>query len=131
MEIHELSWMVGHWQGKSGNTSMEELWLAPDGGLMLGLHRDVFGPDRAFFEYLRIEQKADEITYFASPGGAPATPFLLKELENGRAVFNNPNHDFPKVIIYSRQGEKLTARVEGEQNGQLAMSEWTWDLSQA
>jgi hypothetical protein len=50
----------------------------------------------------------------ASPQGrAPATPFRLVEIGPGRAVFANPEHDFPRRIEYLRDGDGMTVRVSG------------------
>lgn len=124
--LAQIAWLAGSWRGESEGTHQEEHWLAPDGGLMLGLHRDVSAKGRASFEYLRIEQHADGVVYQASPGGAPPTPFRLTEATATRAVFSNPEHDFPKRIIYTLSGNSLTARIEGD--GPEGM-EWTWKRS--
>ncbi len=125
--LDKLAWMAGAWGGTESGVEMEEHWLAPRGGLLLGLHRDVFPNGRAFFEYLRIEQSADGITYWASPLGRPATPFRLKELGDKRVVFENPEHDWPQRILYWRGDDgALHARVEGDQNGQQRAEEWRW-----
>ena len=121
--LADVAWLAGAWRGESKGTRQEEVWLPPDGGLMLGLHRDVGASGRASFEYLRIEQHADGVVYQASPGGAPPTPFRLVEAGPARAVFTNPEHDFPKRILYSLAGDVLTARIEGD--GGMAM-EWKW-----
>jgi len=33
------------------------------------------------------------------------------------AVFENPRHDFPQRVIYSKTDAGLTARIEGTMNG--------------
>ena len=96
-QLEQVAWLAGSWAGESRGTRQEELWLAPAGGLMLGLHRDVGASGKASFEYLRIEQHADGVIYQASPAGAPPTPFRLTEATAIRAVFSNPGHDFPKL----------------------------------
>ncbi len=48
-------------------------------------------------------------------------------LEDGKVVFENPEHDFPQRIIYERGDEgSLGARIEGIQNGKASSSKWTW-----
>lgn len=121
-KLADLSWMAGHWTGSKDGLQMEEIWLAPRGGVMLGMHRDAKGA-KASFEFLRIVETPDGIVYLAQPGGKPATPFPLAESSKGRAVFANPQHDFPKRIIYWLHDEQLCARVEGD--GEMA-EEWCW-----
>jgi hypothetical protein len=128
--LSDLTWLAGYWVGEDGGVKMEELWLPPRGSLMLGLHRDVSESGKAFYEYLRIEETAEGIVYFASPRGKPATAFQLASGSRQRAVFENPRHDFPTRIIYwlDRAGS-LHARIEGEQEGRKRAEEWVWGRS--
>jgi hypothetical protein len=127
-DILSLSWLAGAWEGKDASgLEMEELWTAPKGGVMLGLHRDVKNAKLASFEFLRIEGGADALVYQAQPRGRPATPFRLKEAAAKRVVFENLGHDFPQRILYWMTDDgALHARVEGMQKGQLVSEEWTW-----
>jgi hypothetical protein len=126
--LADMTFMVGHWVGKAGSVEMEESWIAPKGGVMLGLHRDVAPGKKAFFEYLRVEDRDGALVYVASPKGAGATDFVLVALDDRGAVFENLEHDFPQRIIYRRHEDHLTARVEGEVDGEMRSSEWVWAL---
>lgn len=126
-DLADLAWMAGHWSGQKDETVMEEFWTAPAGGVMLGLHRDVTQGRPAFFEYLRIEERDGRVAYIASPKGKGATEFVLVSLEIDRATFENLEHDFPQRIIYHREGDRLTARVEGMVDGELQSKEWAWE----
>jgi hypothetical protein len=118
--------MAGHWEGEADGTAMEEVWLAPAGGRMVGLHRDVFPSGKSFFEFLRIEEVDGRLAYLASPRGREATVFPLQELGDHRVVFENPGHDFPQRILYWLDGDRLHARIEGEEGGEKKSSEWSW-----
>ena len=95
---------------------------------MVGVHRDVSSSGRVLFEYLRIEATEEGLIYYASPRGrAPATPFRLRELEDERVIFTNPDHDFPQLIEYWREGSTLHARIEGPSTeGDSQSMEWAW-----
>jgi hypothetical protein len=41
-------------------------------------------------------------------------------------VFENPAHDFPKKITYKRDGDALTAAIEGPMGGQLRKIEFPY-----
>src|SRR6266850_2648121 len=125
--IADLAFMAGSWSGVEGTTEMDEHWTAPGGGAMLGLHRDVAGGKMVSFEYARIEERADGVFFMASPRGKPATPFRLVKLEGKKAVFENPEHDFPQRIIYWLEADgSLSARIEGTQGGKEASEQWRW-----
>ena len=128
VDIEELAWMEGRWAVCSQGTEMEEIWTAPKGGIMLGLHRDVQTGKPAFFEYLRIEDRDGGLVYVASPRGAGSTAFGLVSAHDELVVFENLEHDFPQRIIYIRDGDRLTARVEGLVDGEVRSSVWVWEF---
>lgn len=125
-DIASLGWMAGSWSSNSGGVEMEEHWLAPKGGAMVGVHRDVVKGRMVSFEFFRIEPQNGRLVYFSSPKGIPPVPFTLVESGPTRAVFANPAHDFPRRIIYWKDGADLRARIEGPRNGTTVGEEWRW-----
>lgn len=120
--IDGLSWMAGHWS----DGKVEELWLAPKGELMLGVNRTIMKNGKAAFEFLRIAKTEDGIAYLAQPSGKPPTAFKLVELSRGRAVFTNPENDFPKRIVYELRKGKLCARVDSGDDDKSEGEQWCW-----
>ena len=126
-KLEALSWMVGSWQGTEGKREMEEVWTPAKGHTMLGLHRDVEGGRTTAYEFMRIQEEGETITFYGSPSGQPPTPFKLVESSNRCAVFENPTHDFPQRVIYWLDGEGfLRARIEGTNAGKPDSAEWMW-----
>lgn len=119
----ELSWIAGDWQtAPGGRRQIEEHWTAVAGGSMMGVSRTVAGDKTVEFEYLRIEQRADGIYYVAHPKArCPGTDFKLRRASSTEAVFENPQHDFPKRIIYRKTDDGLTASIDAGE-GSKAMS---------
>lgn len=116
--IDSLSWMAGAWTGKMGKAGIEEHWIPPAGKTMMAVARTVVGDRTVAFEFLRIEQRPDAIVYIAQPGGRPPTEFRLTASTPTSATFENPRHDHPKLIRYSRQDENtLVAEIEGDEQG--------------
>jgi hypothetical protein len=114
--INDLSWISGDWQtAPGGRAQIEEHWTQPGGASMMGMSRTIAGNRTAEFEYLRIEQRADGIYYVAHPKArCPGTDFKLTRLTGQEAVFENPQHDFPKRIIYRKiAADALTASIDG------------------
>lgn len=123
--VSALAWMAGTWTGAVDGLEMEESWLPPKGGSLLGLHREVRAGAMVLFEFLRISETADGIVYYGSPRGRAPTPFALVESGERRAVFANPAHDYPQRISYWLDSAgALHARVEGA--GGADPEEWTW-----
>lgn len=128
--IEDLAWLAGSWASDSANVRIEEHWMAPLGGQMIGMHRDVARGRTVSFEFLRIASDSAGLAYLASPRGRPATRFGLQSLGRRRVVFENPTHDFPQRILYWLDPRgRLHARVEGTMRGQPAAEEWTWKRS--
>lgn len=121
--LADLSWMSGDWQtAPGGRRQIEEHWTAAAGGSMMGVSRTVAGDKTVEFEYLRIEQRADGIYYVAHPKArCPGTDFKLTSASATEAVFENPQHDFPKRIIYRKTEGGLTASIDAGE-GSKAMS---------
>ena len=112
----DLAWMIGDWQTAPGaRRQIEEHWTTAAGGTMMGMGRTVAGDKTVEFEYLRIEQRAEGIFYVAHPKArCPGTDFKLTRVSGTEAVFENPQHDFPKRVIYRKaDGDSLTATIDG------------------
>ncbi|ALS98158.1 DUF6265 family protein [Lacimicrobium alkaliphilum] len=122
--LEDLNWMSGYWVSSEGGATLEELWMPASGGMMVGLNRSVYANGRSAFEYLRIAESDSSIVYLASPGGSVPVPFILKEVTDSKAVFENLEHDFPQRIIYSVSGDQLTARIEDESGAKG--QQWIW-----
>ena len=124
--LADLKWLSGYWGSEHDGVEIEEYWMRPKGGLMLGVHREVRAGRAIGFEYLRIEQRPDAISYLASPQGRAATAFELRELSETEAIFENLKHDFPQRIVYELTDEDvLDVRIENE-SGSNRM-QWTWE----
>ncbi len=122
-----LEWLAGMWSGMDGATKVEEHWMRPAAGVMLGVHRDVDSAGFVWFEYLRIETRNGTTVYAAMPGGRPATIFPLKEIGRNSVVFENVENDFPQRIIYQLNDDgSLLARIEGMEAGVVKSKEWVW-----
>ncbi len=122
--LTDISWLAGDWQtAPGGRAQVEEHWTHVAGASMMGMSRTVAGEKTVEFEYLRIEQRADVIYYVAHPKGrCPGTDFKLTRASATEAVFENPQHDFPKRIIYRKGADdSLTASIDGGE-GSKAMT---------
>jgi len=114
-KISELAWLSGAWQtAPGGRARIEEHWTVPAGGTMIGMGRTVVGDKTAEFEFLRIEQRGDDIYYVANPNArCPQTDFKLTRLSGQEVVFENPAHDYPKRVMYRKNSDgSLVASID-------------------
>jgi hypothetical protein len=108
-------WLTGLWIIDSGGSRVEEHWTSAVGGLMLGVSRTIKNDRVVAFEFLRIERRGDFLVYIAQPQGNPPTEFKLSSATADQLVFENPQHDFPKKILYRRNKDgSVTAEVSGD-----------------
>ena len=129
--VASLEWLAGMWSGMDGGTKVEEVWMRPSAGVMLGVHRDVDSAGFVWFEYLRIETRGGTAVYAAMPGGRPAVLFPVKEITRNHVVFENVENDFPQRIIYHLNDDgSLLARIEGMEAGIVKSKEWIWKKGQ-
>jgi hypothetical protein len=119
--ITQLAWLAGTWTGHDGPVAFQERWTTPAGGAMLAVSRTVKGDRMVAFEFLRIVERDGSLVYIAQPNGRPPTEFTLTAITADSATFENPTHDFPKMIRYSKRADgSLEARVsDGGQKAEV------------
>ncbi len=113
--LPDLAWLAGDWQGSQGTGWSQERWSEARGGTMFAFARFLADGRTAFFEYLRIESRGDEVFYVAQPLGRPAVEFKRTHQGPREVVFENPQHDHPVRIAYALEDDgTLVAQVEGK-----------------
>jgi hypothetical protein len=120
--LAKLTWLGGVWTGTMGTSSIEERWTPAGGGSMLAISRTVSASGAvSAFEYLCIAERAGGLVYTAMPNGrSPATDFTLTAIDDTSATFENPTHDFPKVIRYTLKPDgSLEAAISGAPGGRV------------
>ena len=120
--IDRMAWLAGVWIGSAGATTIEERWTPPAGGSMLAISRTV-KKDGAMsaFEFLCIVERDGGLVYSAMPNGrSPATDFTLTKLDADGATFENPSHDFPKMIRYTKRDDGTLEAVVSGSSGENA-----------
>jgi hypothetical protein len=119
--VEALFWLAGCWQGGDADRVIEEQWMAPRGGTLIGMSRTVTGDRTSGYEHLQIQQRDGGLFYVARPSGQDETSFALVSDAtqlSSEAVFENLEHDFPQRIIYRLQPDgSLLARIEGAKTG--------------
>jgi hypothetical protein len=113
--LQDLAWLAGHWRIEQADRVVDEHWMAPAGDLMMGMARNVQAGKVREYEFTLLRQEPNgDIVYVASPSKQSEATFKLTSLRNGEAVFENPQHDFPKKVVYARQPDgSLLAWIEG------------------
>ena len=117
-----VTWMAGCWERATPRSVVNEQWMRPSGGLLMGMSRTVrrttAGDSLREFEFLRIFERGGKLVYAAQPQGRPPTEFTEAQLTDSSITFENLAHDFPQRIIYRKRPDSLVARIEGPRGGQ-------------
>lgn len=115
--IDRAAFMQGCWERRATGRVIEEQWMKPRGGSMLGMSRTVRGDSLIEYEFLRLFERGEILVYAAQPSGQPPAEFTAVASEEGTLIFEEPAHDFPQRISYRAAGDSLFARIEGQLNG--------------
>jgi hypothetical protein len=112
--------LEGTW--KMENREVYEAWEAPDNGQMTGYSYRMREGEEVITEYLEIRQLEDVIIYTATvlnQNEGRGIEFILNRPDTLTWSFENPEHDFPKVIQYQkRSDDKICVRVsDGGERG--------------
>lgn len=113
--IARVGWIAGTWIGTTGPVTVEERWTPPAGGSMIATARTLRNSAMAGFEFLCMAERDGSLVYTALPNArTPATDFVLTTITDDSATFENPAHDYPKMIRYSRLADgSLQTTVSG------------------
>src|SRR4030095_16742040 len=107
--LENLSWLSGCWEGRDGDSLLEEHWSKPEGQSMLGFGRTIKNNKTVSYEFLQIREEMGGLVYLPQLQGGAPVPFRLTAFDKDKFVFENPSHDFPQRIIYQRQNLMLLA----------------------
>ena len=115
-DIKKLKWLQGTWTitntkpGQSGLEHWDELK-----GELRGYSVTLKGVDTIFSEKLRITRR-DNNWYYVADVSENQKPvyFKLISITDKGFVCENPEHDFPKMITYQLDGNKLRATISGD-----------------
>ena len=125
--LSAISFMTGCWTGASSNgATIEEHYSEAADNLLIGMTRYVRGGHVVDFEFTTIERSDSSFVMTPRPKGVKSDSFPLKEVTDGKAVWENLKHDFPQRIIYRRGADgSLIARIEGTTPRGERNMEWT------
>ena len=120
-ELDDLAWLEGTWQRESSRGPIYERWVRLSDSTWEGdswREQATDGQQRPL-ESLLLAEMGGELFYIPKVAENPLpVPFKLTSLADGRAVFDNPQHDFPQRIVYERKSETaMTVRIEGPGEG--------------
>jgi hypothetical protein len=117
--LKNLEWIVDTWQQETSRGPMFETWKIINDSLWKGKAYRLIESDTMILETLSIEIKGDNIYYIpVVPHNEGAVYFKQIEQSGDKVIFENPEHDFPQRIIYSKMfDDSLHVQIEGIKMG--------------
>ena len=104
--LQSARWLLGQWAAESSDRIVLETWREVSAATFEGSGVTTGRADGAVLdsEELRLAAMADAVFYVAKVAHNPyPVAFRLTTCEEGRLVFENPTHDFPRRLEYARQ----------------------------
>lgn len=116
--IAQAGWIGATWSGTNNGLTVEERWTPAASGGMIGVSRTLRGNSLAAFEFVCIAERGHTLAYLAMPGArSPATVFVATEVTPTSITFENPSHDYPKLIRYTRAADGALETTIAGANG--------------
>jgi hypothetical protein len=121
-DIKKAKWLVGTWENKTPGGSIYETWTKVNEDELAGKSYIVKENDTIIFETIRLVQEQNGLSYIPivknQNDGSPVH-FESKNISDSELVFENPSHDFPQIISYTKiSADSLVAEISGIKNGQ-------------
>jgi len=127
--IRDVVWLQGCWELRDGDRVVEERWMPPRAGAMLGVGRTTRGDKRIEHEFVVLTERDGRLAYEAHPSGQSTATFLSQPISGREVVFEDPTHDFPQRVGYKSTGPgQLLAWVEGTSGGKTRRVEFAYRL---
>jgi hypothetical protein len=119
--VRETEWLIGTWKNSTPKGNIYETWRRINDNELSGKSYFIKERDTIVFETIRLVQEQEGLFYIPivkdQNNGAPVR-FAATIVSETRLVFENPQHDFPQIISYTRIGpDSLRAEISGTRNG--------------
>jgi Domain of unknown function (DUF6265) len=117
-KFKKLQWLVGKWErtnARPGQSGYEE-WSKSSSTSLIGKGVTLKGEKTIFVEELELSIQGEDIFYIVKLSDEPKPVlFKLTAITEDTFTCENPEHDFPKKIAYTREGKNVRAIVSGDE----------------
>lgn len=120
-KLDMAGWLIGKWQNKSAEGNINEIWVIENDSTYTGKSYFIAGKDTVTSERISLTQIDEELFYIPTvkdQNDGQSVRFRMTSISNDQLVFENPEHDFPQKISYTKiSTDYLLAEISGTMNG--------------
>lgn len=121
-DIKKTEWLIGTWENKTSKGNVYETWNKKSETEFEGKSYILKEKDTIVFENIRLVQEQDGLYYIPTvktQNENLPVRFAPKTISETQLVFENPQHDFPQIISYTKiNSDSLIAEISETKNGQ-------------
>ncbi len=116
-KLEQANWFLGEWKNTTTEMDFTETWAKETDSSYRAQSFIVAAKDTVFFEHVLLEQANDSLFYRAYERKeklSQAVSFYATKIGKNEIIFENPKHDFPNKIIYSKiTPDSIVASIYG------------------
>ena len=122
-KLKTAEWLIGNWETKTPDGTLTESWQKVNDSTFSATSYFIKGKDTLHQERIVLSQKGENLTYSATVKGqndGKTIDFPSTSETETKLVFENPQHDFPQKITYTKTANNtVTAQVTGKLQGKI------------
>lgn len=120
-KVREAEWLIGTWKNKTPKGTIFETWSRTSDSELSGKSYVVKEKDTIVFETIRLVREQEGLFYIPivrDQNNGASIRFEARTVSETQLIFENPQHDFPQNISYTRiSPDSLKAEISGTRNG--------------
>lgn len=121
--LEQMEWLIGSWKGSMPEGGLGESWIKLNDSTFKGKGFFTSGKDTVSSESIELLKRGKDLLYIPTvkeQNEAQPVSFTLSAASGNTWVFENPAHDFPQKISYTRiSGDSLLAEISAMSAGKL------------
>ncbi len=122
-KVREVEWLIGTWKNKTPKGNIYETWRRTSDSELSGKSYFMKEKDTIVFETIRLVREPEGLFYIPivkDQNNGISVRFAATTVSETQLVFENPQHDFPQIISYTRiSPDSLTAEISGIRSGKV------------
>jgi hypothetical protein len=119
--IQKTEWLIGNWENRTPKGTFYESWNKTNDNELSGKSYIIKENDTVVFETIQLLREQERLFYIpivSDQNNKQPIRFAATMISENRLVFENPQHDFPQIISYTKiSADSLVAQISGIKNG--------------